>query len=111
MCMASLEAEVASLRRSHCALVPHFFLRSSLQTLRRAVSNLRDIAFDAKDDGPNIKLKGKVTANEESNGDPNASDDHSDATNDASDGSSPGDDGKNEVDDANFDVFNHVDSD
>ncbi|KAG5528701.1 hypothetical protein RHGRI_029390 [Rhododendron griersonianum] len=51
------------------------------------------------------------TGSHESSGDPNASDDHSDAANDASDGSSPGDDSKNEVDDADFDVFNHVDSD
>lgn len=86
-------------------------MRSSLQTLRRAVSNLQDIAFDAKDDGPNAKLGGKVTVDEESSEDPNALDDHSDAANDASDGSSPEDDGKNEVDDADFDVFNHVDSD
>ncbi|KAI8535475.1 hypothetical protein RHMOL_Rhmol10G0177300 [Rhododendron molle] len=86
-------------------------MRSSLQTLQRAVLNLQDVAFDTKDDGPNANLRGKVTANEESSGDPNASDDHSDAANDASDGSSPRDDGKNEVDDAEFNVFNHVDSD
>ncbi|KAG5544871.1 hypothetical protein RHGRI_017360 [Rhododendron griersonianum] len=112
--VAVLETEVRILQEEIAHINAHIAsVLTSLQALRRAVSNLQDMAFDAMDDGLDPKI-GDAAATEQnaddySDGNPNASDDRSDAANDASDGADSGDGGDgggdNEVDDAAFDVF------
>ncbi|KAI8572091.1 hypothetical protein RHMOL_Rhmol01G0171800 [Rhododendron molle] len=68
---------------------------STIRTLRRAVSNLQDLAFDAqhdKHDPDFVPERESDDTVKDSKGNPNGSDDHSHGANDASDGADSGDD-------------------
>ncbi|KAF7117132.1 hypothetical protein RHSIM_RhsimUnG0002900 [Rhododendron simsii] len=117
--VAIFETEVRILREEIAHINAHIAsLLTSLQTLQRAVSNLQDMAFDTVDDDLDPEFGGAAAVEQnvdDSDRNLNASDDRLDAANDASDGANSRDEGEdgegNEVDDAAFDVFNHVDSD
>lgn len=114
-CVAVLETEVRILREEITHINAHIAsVLTSLQALQRAISNLQDIAFDVVEDGLDPDLgdatAAEQNAKEDSDGNANASDDHSGAASDRANSEDGGDDGgDNGVDDATFDVFNQND--
>lgn len=114
---SDLEAEMGVFHEEIEHLNGHIAtLFSTIRSLRRAISNLQDAAFEAGNDELDPEFRGGQEAEgteEDSDVNPNASDDRSNAANDASDGANlgSGDDGRNEVDDDAFAVFDRVDSD
>ncbi|KAI8572157.1 hypothetical protein RHMOL_Rhmol01G0176500 [Rhododendron molle] len=84
--VASLEAEMAFYRREIEQLNEQIArLISTIRTLRRAVSNLQDFAFnqlDDKDDPESASGRESDETAEDSEGNPNGSDDRSDGASD-----------------------------
>ncbi|KAG5524029.1 hypothetical protein RHGRI_030887 [Rhododendron griersonianum] len=96
--VAVLETKVRILREEIVHISVHIAsVLTSLQALRRAVSNLQDMAFDAADDGLDLEFgdaaAAEQNADEDSDGNLNASDDRSDAANDGADSGDGGDGG------------------
>lgn len=86
----TFEAEMAFFRKEIDRLNHHVAtLVSTIRTLRRTISNLQDVAFDALDDelDPEFAEERKFESTaEDSEGNPNKLDNHSNDANDASDG-------------------------
>lgn len=90
----TLEAEMAFFREEIDRLNHHIAtLVSTIRTIRRAISNLQDVAVDAQDDELDPEFAEQRESNdtaEDSEGNLNGSDDRSDDVNDASDGANSG---------------------
>ncbi|KAI8568181.1 hypothetical protein RHMOL_Rhmol02G0177600 [Rhododendron molle] len=91
-CVEALEAEMAYYRGEIEELNTQIArLITTIRSLRRAMSNLQDFCFnqlDDKDDPESVPGHESEESAEDSEGNPNCSDNRSDNVNDASDGGS-----------------------